>query len=259
MPYIQLNDKRLTLGPGENRVPGAPGTEAVVTLDGSGSASIKAEAGSVVKVNGVTLGTQPSPLLHGDKIEIGNVTMSFADDGTSGSTQYMSRANVADLLKSAGVDDAKQAAATGGRLVSLVDGREYIITGGAFTIGRDPGSDVVVASGQASRSHAEIEVGAGGYYIIDTSTNGVYVNNRRVEGTQTLNKGDIIRIAEEEFRFYADEMSVAPSATIPAPQDATRVPVQQPEEKKKAGLPWWLWLLVAIILVAGVYFVIQGR
>lgn len=296
LPYIQLSDRRVNLGPGDNPI---AGTDVIVNMDGHGAASIR---GDGVRVNGVSIGGQPSLLIHGDKIEVGDsAPMVFASDTTSGSTQYMSRANIADLLKASGVDehgsggDAKPASVTGGRLVSQVDGREYHVHGGGnggFSIGRDPGCDIVIASGQVSRNHAEIELGSEGYYIIDTSTNGVYVNGRRVEGTQTLKRGDVIKVGDEEFRFYADEAASAPATPkaaappvaqpvsqqeaatatapqhkpgtpstdqIPAPRDATREPVKKAEEKKSSGLAWWVWLLVAIVIVAGVYFIIQGQ
>src|SRR2546422_10556751 len=44
---------------------------------------------------------------------------------------------------------------TGGRLVSLTDGREYVITGASLVFGREAGSDVVVVGKDVTRRHAE--------------------------------------------------------------------------------------------------------
>ena len=94
--------------------------------------------------------------------------------------------------------------ASGGRSVSLVDGREYSVPAGGLVIGRDAWCDVVVPTAEVSRRHAQIAPAAEGYVITDTSTNGVFVNGERVSRTQTLGRGDIVRVGGEEFRFYAD-------------------------------------------------------
>ena len=91
-----------------------------------------------------------------------------------------------------------------GRLVSLVDGREYSISTSGFTFGREVGCDIVIASSDVSRRHAEISPAGDGYLLTDLSTNGVLINGSRVEKTQVLDRGDVLRIGPEEFRFYAD-------------------------------------------------------
>ena len=91
-----------------------------------------------------------------------------------------------------------------GRLVSLVDGREYSISASGFTFGREVGCDIVIASSEVSRRHAEISPAGDGYRLTDLSTNGVLINGSRVEKTQALGRGDVLRIGPEEFRFYAD-------------------------------------------------------
>jgi len=42
-----------------------------------------------VLINGVRLGPQPTPLLHGDKVQIGNTELLFVDERRSGSTHYV--------------------------------------------------------------------------------------------------------------------------------------------------------------------------
>ncbi|MBI3791840.1 MAG: FHA domain-containing protein, partial [Gemmatimonadetes bacterium] len=84
--------------------------------------------------------------------------------------------------------------------------------------------DVVIASGEVSRNHAEISSGPDGYYIIDTSTNGIWVNGKRVDGTQTLGRADVIRIGPEEFRFYADKAQAAAAKPAAAPAPAPAPP-----------------------------------
>src|SRR5206468_12675572 len=75
----------------------------------------------------------------------------------------------------------KPTAATGGRIVSLTDGREYQVVGTSLKFGRDATSDVVVAGTQVSRRHAEIVQSPRGYTLLDSSTNGTWVNGERVQ------------------------------------------------------------------------------
>ena len=225
MPYIQINDKQFPLKVGEARVgagsdahirvPGAGGgTQAIVDLSPDNHVVIRrGAAGAVVRVNGVAIGAEPTPLIHGDKIEVGDTELLFGDDKKGGSTQYISGVNVPELQKMRASAPAKPTAATGGRVVSLMDGREYVIGGNGLSFGRDAGCDVVVPSTEVSRKHAEIMSGAGGYVVSDQSANGVFVNGERIQQSQVLGRGDVVRVGNEEFRFYADAASAA--AAVP--------------------------------------------
>lgn len=244
MPYIQLNDKQFPLRPGsvrvgatpdaEIRIPGGSasaegGVQAVVELGSDNQALIRrGQGGGSVRVNGVQLGAEPTPLIHGDKIEIGGVELTFADDRKGGSTQFVNSASVAEVQRQyaaspAGGGGRTPTLATGGRLVSLVDGREYSVGPGGLTIGREAGCEVVVPSGEVSRRHALISPAADGYVLKDTSTNGVLVNGTRIKESQKLSRGDVIRVADEEFRFYADTGAAAPAPAAGATMVASQV------------------------------------
>ena len=216
MPYIQLRDRQYPIGQGQLRVGTSayadvrvPGEEtdipqALVDVGTDAQAAIRrGSPEAVVKVNGVTLGPEPTPLIHGDKIEIGGVELLFGDDRSAGSTQYLGTPRGTARASAPTVDRAT--AATGGRLVSLVDGREYTISSSGVTIGRDASCEIVVPSTEVSRRHAMIAPGDGGYVLSDLSTNGVLVNGERVNRTRILGRGDLIRIGGEEFRFHADQ------------------------------------------------------
>src|SRR2546423_114901 len=49
----------------------------------------KASSAAGVLINGVRLGAEPTPLLHGDKVEIGGHELTFVDERRAGSTQYV--------------------------------------------------------------------------------------------------------------------------------------------------------------------------
>ncbi|HKS05695.1 MAG TPA: FHA domain-containing protein, partial [Gemmatimonadaceae bacterium] len=235
MAYFQLGGKDLTLRPGSQRIgpdnaadirlpSGEPTAGAIVVVGADESVVIqRAAADSVVKVNGVLLGAEPSPLIHGDRVELGGHELRFGDEKRTGSTQFLSSSAIAEVAAKARASaPAKPTTATGGRLVSLVDGREYTVKDSGITIGRDPSADIVVAATEVSRRHVSIAPDANGYLLTDLSTNGVFVNGNRVSQQQVLGRGDVIRVGNEEFRFYADVAKPA-AASAPAPAPGPRV------------------------------------
>src|SRR5437899_3930329 len=91
----------------------------------------KAAPAAEVLINGVRLGAEPTPLLHGDKVEVGGHELTFVDERRSGSTQFMQKLPMPEAMAQAKAVAKPPAATgnTGGRVVSLTDGREYVITG----------------------------------------------------------------------------------------------------------------------------------
>ena len=79
-----------------------------------------------------------------------------------------------------------------------------------LTFGREPGNDVVLDMPSVSRFHAQVTRVGRRYYVSDLrSSNGTFVNDRRVEGDVWLNPQDTIRIGpyrmvmgEDEFTRY---------------------------------------------------------
>ncbi len=250
MPYLQINDKQVQLRPGETRIgvggqvevrlPGpATGTGpllAIVELGRDNHVAVRrAAADAVVRVNGVLLGAEPTPLLHGDKIEVAGTELYYGDDRKGGSTQFITAANVPDMARLRVAVPPRATAITGGRVISLVDGREYTV-GSGLVFGRDATCDVVIASSEVSRRHAEIVAGDAGYVVTDSSTNGLFVNGERVEGMQILGRADILRIGPEEFRFYADAAPLEVVAPQPGQAGAAKVTPASPPAAPVAPL-----------------------
>ena len=180
----------------------------------------KASPAAEVLINGVRLGAEPTPLLHGDKVDVGGQELTFVDERRSGSTQFVK----AFTPDSAGAPKPGARpitiGTTGGRVVSLTDGREYVITGTSLVFGREAGCDVVVPGKDVSRRHAEIVQTPKGYLLVDSSTNGTFVNEERVGGQRILARADVIRLGDEQFRFYTD---AAPPAAITPSDPAERL------------------------------------
>lgn len=240
MPVIKVNDQPYSLRPGANRlgdgddadvrVGGDPalGIQAIIDIDRKDRVVIRrSDDHAVVRVNGVAL-IEPTPLIHGDKVEICGHELLYSDDTKSGATRQILASEIAAIAQRRPVPP-RATAATGGRLVSLVDGKEYAVPEPGLTIGRDAGSIVVVAQSEVSRRHAEIVAIEQGYEVRDSSANGVFVNGARVSGSAILSRADVIRIGTEEFRFYADVAPIAKASVSASPEpDADLEPAPEP-------------------------------
>ena len=103
MPVIKLNGQQFALQPGPNRLGGGTTADiavgsaqdviAIVDLGGDGRAIIRKTGSENIRVNGTPL-DQPTPLIHGDKVEIKGSELFFADDvKQGGSTRFVSAAS----------------------------------------------------------------------------------------------------------------------------------------------------------------------
>jgi hypothetical protein len=84
------------------------------------------------------------------------------------------------------------------------EGRRSVLSGNLVVMGRSRECDVVISDPNVSRRHAELRRGDEGWQVVDLgSTNGVKVNDRRVEEA-TLRPGDRIRIGVTDLTFELD-------------------------------------------------------
>lgn len=126
------------------------------------------------------------------------------------------------------------------------------------TIGRSLESDWVLPDGQRylSSRHASIDYRSGSYYIVDTSTNGVYVNDAEQPvgrgNPQRLFTGDRVRIGEYEMSVEITEIDdtraqlsdghvdpVSKALRVPPP-DPTRADLVSPHEITAVGIEMML-------------------
>lgn len=74
----------------------------------------------------------------------------------------------------------------------------------AVIIGRGVATDITVWDIRASRAHARIDCEKGRFSVSDlASSNGTYLNDRRLRSTQELRAGDVIRIGSTHLEFRA--------------------------------------------------------
>src|SRR2546428_2269801 len=102
MARLELGGKKFTIPVGEVTV----GSDAGCAISLAGAAVLpqhallqghadgqviirKASPAAEVLINGVRLGAEPTPLLHGDKIEVGSHELTFVDERRTGSTQFV--------------------------------------------------------------------------------------------------------------------------------------------------------------------------
>lgn len=89
-------------------------------------------------------------------------------------------------------------------------GRTYTLSpGGVYLIGRD-GADIEVNDQKVSRKHAEIGLYGPEVYVLRdlASTNGTWVNDRRIGEKTELRDGDLIRVGDTGLRVAIVERSI---------------------------------------------------
>ena len=99
MIQLELGGERWPLATGETVIGSSPAAavrlehagvlprHALVHAAAAGAAIRRAGDDAVVSVNGVRLGTDPVPLLHGDKIQVGVVELAVVDERKAGTTR----------------------------------------------------------------------------------------------------------------------------------------------------------------------------
>jgi hypothetical protein len=81
-------------------------------------------------------------------------------------------------------------------------GRPELVGSRGAVIGRSRDAHVVLDDPNVSRRHAEVRPSGGSWIVNDLgSTNGIKVNGRRVEGPQSLRRGDVIEIGTSRVTF----------------------------------------------------------
>ena len=110
MSFLEIGGHRHALPVGESvigsdesslvslAVEGVLPRHAILHAHPNGEVHLKrAEEAAEVLVNGVRLGPNPTPLLHGDKVTVGGQEIGFVDEQKSGSTQYVQAIDPATL------------------------------------------------------------------------------------------------------------------------------------------------------------------
>ncbi len=126
----------------------------------------------------------------------------------------------------------------------------YELTDDVMNLGRDITNQLVINDREVSRHHLRFVRGADGYTMEDLgSTNGTFINGRRVTGATLLKNGDMIGLGEtvtlgyEAVRAGMNNVAVYPSPsagqpTIPAQAAPPAAqPYQPPQNSAPAAQP----------------------
>jgi adenylate cyclase len=92
-----------------------------------------------------------------------------------------------------------------------VSGQQTAVRGTCF-LGRSAASTIVLPDDKVSRRHAMVHVqGQDEFWIIDLgSSNGTYLNGRRVSQPCRLADRDVIKIADHSFTFHQPKIKTSP-------------------------------------------------
>jgi hypothetical protein len=124
-------------------------------------------------------------------------------------------------------------------------GRTFELRPGEILIGRSSNCHLVLDDGLVSRRHAQIIVTDEGASVEDfSSANGVFLNSKRVNGTEPLKAGDQLQIGKQQFVVCSVARPPAPMPVerrmaetlhgVHMPTDATRAPLSDPRADTKA-------------------------
>ncbi|MFN2564512.1 MAG: FHA domain-containing protein [Gemmatimonadaceae bacterium] len=226
MPFVIVNRERFALPIGETRVGGTgddvlpfpeltrADTVAILSVLPDGTATVRRVNGAPVSLNGQPLGPDATPLIHGARIDAAGLHLVFGDLRDAGTTAHVHGVTEDDRALFAAIASVEPTADSGGRLTAMATGTVYPIPDAGLVIGRDPDCDVIIAAKKVSRRHATIRPSIQGYVLTDISTTGTFVNSRRIDGSQVLGMGDVIRIGDEDLRFEADAAIYEPAAEL---------------------------------------------
>ncbi len=93
-----------------------------------------------------------------------------------------------------------------------------------ITIGRVQGNDIVLPKSNISKRHARIIDNNGAYVVVDSkSTNGTYINGKRIDAPYDIREGDKIYVGDFTLELETQEQRGAPPPPPPGleePEDA---------------------------------------
>ena len=80
--------------------------------------------------------------------------------------------------------------------------KRYIISRTGLKIGRAAPADIILSDARVSRTHCMVELSDDGVQVSDmNSTNGTYVDDERIHGTEVLDVGSTLRVGNVSFVY----------------------------------------------------------
>ena len=193
-------------------------------------------------------------------------------------------------VASPAVDDPRPVLAT---LESLNEGpdkgKRYTLRTPLAHVGRGAHNDVRLDDESVSETHAKLQKREDGWYVVDMqSTNGTYVGGTRIPNERRLDGSPDVRFGGLKMRFTGHDSAaeteakgtraiaaierkprpsftpissptLEPATPAAAPTEASPAHAAAAVEGKSGGMPAWIWIVVALVVAAGVLFFLKGR
>lgn len=145
------------------------------------------------------------------------------------------------------------AGAYGPSLVIQHTGQVFPLTQVPVTIGRDADNTLILADPEVSGHHAVIswQAGISAYVVEDLgSTNGTYINERRILEPEILRQGDILRVGNTVIDVLLDadqgaDTQMVATPAYPPPEDEV-----EPAPARGSGLPWIVLAILGAVIIA---------
>ena len=121
------------------------------------------------------------------------------------------------------------------KLIITLDGsvlKEFALDKERITIGRKPNNDIQLDDATVSGQHAAVLMLQHGYVEDLNSTNGTYLNGKRVS-KRMLSTGDVIKIGQHEFKYMEEEAPPDFEATVVISQPAAAPAAAAPRPDAK--------------------------
>lgn len=210
MPYLSTDSEHCELRFGANLLGGrGDGSVALAPLAAMPPTAlilVRGEGGTVmrrlfsrvdIRVDGEILGSATVELLDGSHVEIAGCRLIYNNtaDAITGRTFAPALRSSGERLAPVPDEDLSR-----WLLRELRTGRAIPIPRSGMLIGRSEECRLVVAGRNVSRKHALLEPAAAGFSITDQSANGTLVNGTRCQQRQSLGRGDVVRIGDEDYR-----------------------------------------------------------
>jgi hypothetical protein len=157
-------------------------------------------------------------------------------------------------------------------------GKVFPLMKNEITIGRDINNEIVINDAEISRKHCRLVMTADGFVIEDLgSTNGTWVNERRISSQHLLRSGESIRLGDNITLIYEmvgfDADATVASTSAPPPQPARQAPAQQqyqqappaqqyagqtppPAAKSSKKSRTGLWIALGALVLIGICLVV---
>jgi hypothetical protein len=158
---------------------------------------------------------EPAAPISSDHHEANGKSLATAEDELMLALERLSKSRASKLAKPSQLEDEqtqfykrsdefRQAEGDEVHCLQRLDGglpvTRFVVTPAGLRIGRTAPADIIVAGSAVSRAHCLVELSGDKLRVTDlNSTNGTYIDNKRIERSEILGLGSILRVGNVSF------------------------------------------------------------